>query len=72
MLHEPLRLHRTHFAGHSQPLTTPMMLYANGEPLRLPLLIQSVKGIYSTAADMMHEPNTSKPTLVPHTIYDGR
>lgn len=56
MLYEPLGLSHTHFPGHSQPLTPtsdPMVLSANGEPLRIPLLIQSVKGIYSTAADMM-------------------
>ncbi len=56
MLHEPLGLQHSYFPGHNQalaPTSTPMMLCVNGEPLHIPLLIQSVKGIYSTAADMM-------------------
>jgi D-alanyl-D-alanine carboxypeptidase len=56
MLYEPLGLHQTCFAGHGQApcaASAPMMLRLRGEPLRIPLLMQSVKGIYSTAAEMM-------------------
>ena len=56
MLCEPLGLRQTYFFGHSQPLvptSAPMVLRAKGAPLRIPLLIQSVKGIYSTTADMI-------------------
>jgi D-alanyl-D-alanine carboxypeptidase len=52
MLYEPFGLSQTTFFSQGQPLT-PMVLRANGKPLHIPLLIQSVKGIYSTAADMM-------------------
>ncbi len=57
MLYEPLGLTQTFFPGRSRPLTPtspPMVLRANGRPLHIPLLIQSVNGIYSTAADMMN------------------
>jgi CubicO group peptidase (beta-lactamase class C family) len=56
MLYEPFGLSQTYFPGQSQPLmptSAPMVLRANGKPLHIPLLIKSVKGIYSTAADMM-------------------
>jgi CubicO group peptidase (beta-lactamase class C family) len=56
MLYAPLGLRQTYFLGRSQPLAptpAPMVLRAKGEPLRIPLLIQSAGGIYSTAADMM-------------------
>lgn len=56
MLYAPLGLRKTYFPDHSQPpvpTSSPMILRVKGEPLRIPLLIQSVKGIYSTAADMM-------------------
>lgn len=55
MLHEPLDLHQTFFAGRIKPseLTSPMILRANGEPLHIPLIIESIKGIYSTVSDMI-------------------
>lgn len=55
MLHEPLGLHQTFFPGYSQPLdaSEPMVLRANGEPLQIPLLIQSVNGIYGTSGDLI-------------------
>ncbi len=56
MLYEPFELSQTYFYNQSQPLippSSPMVLRVNGQPLHIPLLIQSVKGIYSTAADMM-------------------
>ncbi|MBM9537543.1 serine hydrolase domain-containing protein [Desulfobulbus alkaliphilus] len=56
MLYEPFGLAQTCFFKQSQPLlltSAPMILRVNGEPLHIPLLIQSVKGIYSTVADMM-------------------
>lgn len=56
MLFEPLGLRQTYFPGLSSPTSPtsePMALRARGEPLRIPLLIKSVRGIYSTAADRM-------------------
>ncbi|MEW6333148.1 MAG: serine hydrolase domain-containing protein [Thermodesulfobacteriota bacterium] len=56
MLYEPLGLPQTYFPGLSrpvQPTTDPMPLRASGEPLDIPLLIESVRGIYSTAADLI-------------------
>jgi CubicO group peptidase (beta-lactamase class C family) len=56
MLYRPLGLRHTYFPGLSQPLAptaTPMVLRAKGQPLSIPLLIRSVRGIYSTAADTM-------------------
>jgi D-alanyl-D-alanine carboxypeptidase len=56
MLYEPYNLCQTYFPGQSQPLaptSPPMVLRANGQPLHIPLLIQSVNGIYSTGPDMM-------------------
>ncbi len=56
MLYEPFGLSQTYFFGHSKPLmptSAPMVLCADGKPLHIPLLIQSIKGLYSTAADMM-------------------
>ena len=55
-LQEPLGLRHTYFPGFSSPAnatTDPMTLRAKGEPLKIPLLIESVRGIYSSAADMM-------------------
>ncbi|MDH3220792.1 MAG: beta-lactamase family protein [Gammaproteobacteria bacterium] len=56
MLHEPLGLRQTYFPGLSRsihPTTAPMTLRARAEPLNIPHLIESVRGIYSTVADMM-------------------
>ena len=56
MLYEPLALQHTYFPGLSRPMAPardPMVLRARGEPLHIPLLIKSVRGIYSTAADMI-------------------
>ena len=56
MLYEPFGLTHTYFPDQSQPLvptSPPMVLRVNGVPLHIPLLIRSIKGIYSTAADMM-------------------
>ncbi len=56
MLHEPFGLHETYFVGTPQEEKiqgASMVLRANGEPLRIPLLLRSVKGIYSTVDDMM-------------------
>ena len=52
MVHEPLGLRETHFP-RSDRATDPMALCVRGKPLNIPLLIESVRGIYSTAADMM-------------------
>ena len=54
LLLEPLDLRHTYFAGQSQPLDpTPaaMILRANGQPVQLPRLMCSIRGMYSTAAD---------------------
>lgn len=56
LLHEPLGLRHTWFAGLSRPAEQapdPMILRANGQPVRLPLLIQSFRGMYSTAGDTL-------------------
>jgi CubicO group peptidase (beta-lactamase class C family) len=56
MLHEPLGLRQTCFPGlnrRTDPANEPMTLRARGEPLKIPLLIESVRGIYSSVADMM-------------------
>lgn len=56
MLFRPLGLRHTYFVGESQPLDptpTPVVLRAQGRPIDIPLMLQSVRGIYSTAADMM-------------------
>ncbi len=56
MLYKPFHMCQTYFLDQSQPLapaSSSMVLRANGLPLHIPLLIQSVNGIYSTAPDMM-------------------
>ncbi len=56
MLYDPFGLHETYFYGtyQEEKVQVPsMVLRANGEPLRIPLLLQSVKSIYSTVDDMM-------------------
>jgi CubicO group peptidase (beta-lactamase class C family) len=44
-----------------------MVLRVKGQPLRIPLLISSIKGIYSTAADMM----TFLRQLVQHKVFQN-
>ena len=54
MLYKPLGLRHTYFPGLSQPLDptpAPMNLRADGKPISLPLMMSSIRGIYSTAAD---------------------
>lgn len=56
MLYKPLGLRHTYFPEFSKPLDQtpdPMVLRSKGQPLKIPLLMRSVRGIYSTAADMM-------------------
>jgi len=56
ILYKPLGLQHTYFPGQSRPMAPerePMVLRAKGEPLHIPLLIKSVRGIYSTADDMI-------------------
>jgi CubicO group peptidase (beta-lactamase class C family) len=56
LLFEPLDLRHTYFPGLSHPIEPtpePMTLRAKGQPLHIPLLIQSVRGVYSTAADTL-------------------
>jgi CubicO group peptidase (beta-lactamase class C family) len=56
MLYEPLGLRQTYFPGYSRrtPLTRASMpLYAAGEVLEIPLLIESMRGIYASADDMI-------------------
>lgn len=55
-LHAPLGLRQTYFLGVTGPThatTDPMTLRVRGDPLKVPLLIESVKGIYSSVADMI-------------------
>lgn len=52
----PLDLRSTWLPGWSQPLDTasePAVLRAEGRPLRIPRLIRSIRGVYSTARDAM-------------------
>jgi D-alanyl-D-alanine carboxypeptidase len=56
MLYKPLGLRHTYFPGLSQPLDPtpdPIVLRAKGQPLSIPLLMRSIRGIYSTAADTL-------------------
>ena len=56
MLYEPFGMQHTYFPGLSTPTHTaaaPMVLRASGQPLNIPQLMKSVRGIYSTAADLM-------------------
>jgi CubicO group peptidase (beta-lactamase class C family) len=56
LLYKPLGLHHTYFPGLSQPLDStqePMMLRVKGLPLSIPLLMRSIRGIYSTATDTL-------------------
>ncbi len=56
LLFRPLDLRHTYFPGHSKPLDPtpePMILRAKGRPLRIPLLMGSVRGMYSTVSDTL-------------------
>ena len=56
LLYKPLDLRHTYFPGLSQPLDPtpePMILRAKGRPIQIPLLMRSIRGIYSTAADTL-------------------
>lgn len=56
MLYKPLGLRQTYFPGLSEPLEAtpdPVVLRAEGRPLRIPLLMRSIRGIYSTASDTL-------------------
>ena len=56
LLYRPLDLRHTYFPGLSQPLDptpSPMVLRAKGRPLYIPLLMRSIRGIYSTASDTL-------------------
>ena len=56
LLYKPMDLRHTYFPGLSQPLDStsePMNLRASGEPLHIPLLLRSIRGIYSTAKDTL-------------------
>ncbi len=56
MLHRPLGMHHTYFPGLSRPLdrtSEPMELRVKGQPLCIPRLMASIRGIYSTAADTL-------------------
>jgi CubicO group peptidase (beta-lactamase class C family) len=56
LLYKPLRLRHTYFPGLSQPLDPtpePVALRVNGLPLSIPLLMRSIRGIYSSAGDAL-------------------
>lgn len=56
LLYKPLGLRHTYFPGLSKPLDPtpePMVLRAKGQPISIPLLMRSTRGIYSTAADTL-------------------
>ena len=56
LLYKPLGLSHTYFPGFSQPLSStpePVVLRVKGQPLNIPLLMRSVRGIYSTAGDTL-------------------
>ena len=52
----PLALRQTYFPGRSAPLDPtpePAVLRFQGRPLHIPLLMQSIRGIYGTAGDSL-------------------
>jgi D-alanyl-D-alanine carboxypeptidase len=56
LLFRPLKLRHTYFAGHSQPLDPtpePTVLRFEGSPLHIPLMMRSLRGMYSTAEDTL-------------------
>jgi D-alanyl-D-alanine carboxypeptidase len=56
LLFRPLGLRNTYFAGRSEPLDptpAPMPLRHRGRPLEIPMMMSSIRGIYSTARDTL-------------------
>lgn len=56
MLFRPLGLRHSYFPGLSRPLDPtpePMILREVGRPMRIPLFLRSIRGVYGTAADMI-------------------
>ena len=56
LLFRPLNLRHSYFPGNSRPLDPtpePMILRAKGQPLYIPKLMRSIRGIYSTASDII-------------------
>jgi D-alanyl-D-alanine carboxypeptidase len=56
LLIRPLNLRHTYFPGYSLPLDSipeAMVIRAKGQPLYIPQLIRSIRGIYSTASDII-------------------
>jgi len=56
LLYQPLGLRHTYFPGSSEPLDPtppPMPLLADGERVEIPQLMTFLRGIYSSAADMI-------------------
>ena len=56
LLFRPLDLRHTYFLGHSQPLDPtpePTVLRFEGRPLHIPLMMRSLRGMYSTAGDTL-------------------
>lgn len=56
MLFRPLGLRHTYFAGRSRPLEAtppPVSLRSEGNPIHIPSIVRSVRGIYSTAGDTL-------------------
>jgi CubicO group peptidase (beta-lactamase class C family) len=56
LLFQPLDLRHTYFVGQSRPVDPtpePPALRVDGRPLEVPLLLRSVRGIYSTTGDLL-------------------
>lgn len=56
ILFKPLELRHTYFPELSRPMDPtpePMVLRANGRPIHIPLLMRSIRGMYSTAPDTL-------------------
>lgn len=57
LLYKPLNLRHTYFPGLSTPIDPtpePVVLCAKGQPLHIPLLMRSIRGIYSTVTDTLN------------------
>ena len=56
LLYEPLAMHHTWMAGHSQPADAapePAALWFGDHAVEIPLMMRSIQGVYSTAADQV-------------------
>ncbi|WP_441000136.1 serine hydrolase domain-containing protein [Fodinibius sp. SL11] len=56
MFIEPMDLRHTYFPGHSEPMDptpVPMILRNKRQELRIPKLLRSIRGMYSTASDTL-------------------